>query len=121
MHFCDCALGVVDFFVEDVGDAAVDVDLGFSLALWLVWLVKWGRDLQVGFMGILMSFMTPYLLNISRMWSSLTLRVSASTTICKVLVRWNGQASLLTVSPGIHLTFALLGAGDPSLGVALRV
>jgi hypothetical protein len=26
VHLCDCALGVVDFFVHDVGRAAVDVE-----------------------------------------------------------------------------------------------
>jgi hypothetical protein len=38
--------------------------------------------LKVGFMGILRSLMTPYLPKISRIWSSLTFLVKASTTIC---------------------------------------
>lgn len=39
-------------------------------------------NVQTGFMGILKSLMVPYFPKISRMWSSLTFLVSASTTIC---------------------------------------
>jgi hypothetical protein len=70
--------------------------------------------LNVGFMGMRRSLMTPYLPKISRMWSSLTFLVSASTTICDV------SASSMESSTSC-LTFALLGAGDPSFGVGLRV
>lgn len=39
------------------------------------------KDVQTGFMGILKSLIVPYLPKISRMWSSLTFFVKASTTI----------------------------------------
>jgi hypothetical protein len=70
--------------------------------------------LKVGFMGMRRSLMTPYLPKISRMWSSLTFLVSASTTICDALASSIESSTLC-------LTFALLGAGEPSFGVGLRV
>jgi hypothetical protein len=77
-------------------------------------------------MGTLRSLMTPYLPKISRTWSSLTFRVNASTTICNLLVTAQVERLKPKQAVGLalsfdHLTFALLGAGDPSLGVGLRV
>lgn len=33
MHFCHCALGIADFFVEDVGNSAVHTDWRFRFVI----------------------------------------------------------------------------------------